>query len=357
MEWIIQWKSTANMMMPPSQPNHSACFQDDFAQTKKSGTRAMNASEAALTVGNAKPNSSGPASEAAREIGHETLGALSSAMPRAASTFVTPTLLRRAATLCLVTVVAFIASGCGRGPVEPPPFVAFTQTIQFQLYVNGQINPSQGNYIIAINANTTPTTNVNAVSGENPGMPTANEGQGVPPTYTHWDQEFIYGSATSAATNGFLYNYKVLSGGAGTTTVKFFPIILNTNDFKLVTNGSFGTGSGNVLSITLPLTNVSIRGNPASANPPTITSPTVTQIYVNYITTDITGTPQDQLGPNGLGTVGYSVALPITANYACQLPNFSSVSGPSNPNLFIIGGQITVSFSGTAPAAAIVPCT
>jgi hypothetical protein len=288
-----------------------------------------------------------------------TLGALSSARPRAASTFVTPDLVRRAATLCLVTMVAFIASACGRGPVEPPPFIPFTQTIQFQLYVNGQINPSQGNYIIAINANTTPTTNVNAGSGENPGMPTASEAQGVPPTYTHWDQEFIYGSATTAATNGFFYNYKVLSGGAGTTSVRFFPIILNTNNFQLVTNGSFGTGSGNQLSITLPLTNLSIRGNPSSPNPPTITTPAVTLIYVNYITTDTTGVPQDQLGPNGLGTVGYAVAVPIstTANYACQLPNFSTVTGPSNPNLFIIGGQITVNASGTAPPATIQPCT
>lgn len=266
-------------------------------------------------------------------------------------------LLRQLTLLCLVTVVAFVVSACGRGPVEPPPFVPFTPSIQFQLYVNGQINASQGNYIIAINANTTPTSNVNAVSGENPGMPTASEGQGIPPTYTHWDQEIIYGSATTAATNGFVYNYKVLTGGAGTTSVKFFPIILNTNDFQIVTNGSFGSGSGNLLSITLPLINISIRGNPSSANPPTIVTPAVTQIYVNYITTDTTGTPQDQLGPRGLGTIGYSIALPVNANYACQLPNFSSVSGPSNPNLFIIGGQITVNFTNKAPAAAVVPCT
>lgn len=247
---------------------------------------------------------------------------------------------------------AFTAWACGRGPVEPPPFVPFTQSIQFQLYVNGQINPSQGNYIIAINANTTPTSNVNAVSGESPGMPTANEGQGVPPTYTHWDQEFVYGSATAAATNGFNYNYKVVTGGGGgPLSVRFFPIILNTNDFQLITNGSFGIGSGNMLSITLPLSTISIRANPSSANPPTITSPPVVLLYVNYITTDTTGVPQDQLGPRGLGTIGYAVAVPINTNYSCQLPNFSSVSGPSNPNLFIIGGQITVNFSSAAAPA------
>lgn len=245
--------------------------------------------------------------------------------------------------MCLVFAAAACGlAACGRGPVEPPPVIPFVATIQFQLYVNGQISPSQGNYIIAINANTTPSSNVNAVSGETPGMPTANEAQGVPPTYTHWDQEFIYGSATGISTNGFFYNYKVLTGGSGTTTVAFFPIVLNTNNFTLITNGSFGTGSGNMLSITLPLGDLSIRGNPNSANPPFITNPGVVQIYVNYITTDTSGVPQDQLGPNGLSTVGYAVTVNISQNNTVQLPNFSSVSGPSNPNLFIIGGQITV---------------
>jgi len=246
--------------------------------------------------------------------------------------------------MCLVSAIAaFGMPACGRGPVEPPPFTPFVSTINFQLYVNGQITPSQGNYIIAVNANLNPTTNVNAVSGENPGMPTANEAQGVPPTYTHWDQEFVFGSATGFSTNGFFYNYKVLTGGTGTTTATFFPIVLATNDFTLIPNGSFGTGSGNMLSITLPLNDLSIRGNPSSANPPFITTPAITQIYVNYITTDTSGVPQDQLGPNGLATIGYQVNVPVTVNNTVQLPNFSSVSGPSNPNLFIIGGQITVS--------------
>ena len=235
-------------------------------------------------------------------------------------------------------------SGCGRGPVEPPPPSTFVPTIQFQLYVNGQITTTQGNYIIAVNANINPTTNVNAAQGENPGMPTAQEAQTVPPVYTHWDQEFVYGSATQISTNGFFYNYKVLTGGTGTTTASFFPIVLTTNQFTLIPNGSFGTGSGNVLTITLPLSDISIRGNPLSANPPTIVTPAVTQLFVNYITTDTTGTPQDQLGPNGLGTIGYQLTVPITQNATITIPNLST-TGPSNPNLYLIGGQITVSAS------------
>lgn len=241
-----------------------------------------------------------------------------------------------------MSAVAAAALGCGRGPVEPPPVVIITPTIQFQLYVNGQITPTQGNYIIAINANVSPTQNVNAAFSENPGMPTAQEAQGTPPTYTHWDQEFVFGSSSVAATNGFLYQYKVLTGGTGTTSVSFFPIILNTNNFQLITNASVGTGIGNVLSITLPLAGLSIRGNTASSVPPTISVPAVTQIFVNYITTDTFGVPQDQLGANGLGTVGYVLSVDLTKNATIQLPNFSSATGPSNPNLFLIGGQITV---------------
>jgi hypothetical protein len=219
------------------------------------------------------------------------------------------------------------------------PFVA---TIQFQLYVNGQISPSQGNYIIAINTNISSTQNVNSGFGETPGEPTAAEAQGSPPTYTHWDQRFVYGVSSAASANGFLYQYKILTGGAGTTTANFFNIGLNANDYTFITNGSVGTGSGNVLSITLPLNDISIRPNPAGSNPPTTTKPGVVLIYINYITTDASLVPQDQLGPNGLGTVGYQVAIDITQNSTTQLPNFSGVSGPPNPNLFITGGQITV---------------
>ena len=253
--------------------------------------------------------------------------------------------IRRPAALGLVAIVAaFAASGCGRGPVEPPPLITTLPSIQFQLYVQGQITPSQGNYIIAINANLNSTTNVNAVAGETPGEPTAQEAQGTPALYTHWDQSLVYGSSTMAQPNGFLYNYKVLTGGAGTATASFFPIVLTSNQFQLIPNGSVGTGSGNVLSITIPLSQISVRGNPNGSNPPTISKPAVTQIYVNYITTDTTGAPQDQLGANGLGTSGFT--LTVDANPSSpttvQIPNLCNSTCPSNPNLFITGGQILV---------------
>lgn len=241
-------------------------------------------------------------------------------------------------------MAAFAALGCGRGPVEPPPLITTVPSIQFQLWVQGSITPTQGDYIIAINANVNPTTNVNAAFGETPGEPTAQEAQGSPATYTHWDQELIYGSTTIAAANGFDYKYKLLTGGAGTTTASFFPIILTSNQFQLIPNGSVGTGSGNVLSITVPLSQISVRGNPNSSNPPTISTPAATLLYVNYITTDTTGTPQDQLGALGLGTVGFTqtVNTNVMSPTTTQIPNFSSATGPSNQNLFIIGGQIIV---------------
>jgi hypothetical protein len=239
--------------------------------------------------------------------------------------------------------------------VEPPPLISTVPSIQFQVWVAGQIDASQGNYIVAINANVNPTTNVNSFAGETPGEPTAQEAQGSPPTYTHWDQELIYGSTTAAQPNGFVYNYKVLTGAVGSTTASFFPIVLTTNQFQLITNGSEGTGSGNVLSITIPLSQISVRGNPNGPNPPTISTPAATQLYVNYITTDTFGNPQDQLGALGLGTVGFTQIIntcvnkdigcaPVLASpTTTTLPNFSSATGPPNPNLFLVGGQITVS--------------
>jgi hypothetical protein len=212
------------------------------------------------------------------------------------------------------------------------------------MWVAGQITPSQGDYIIALNADVNSTTNVNANAGETPGEPTAQEAQGTPATYTHWDQEIVYGYTTSGYANGFLYQYKVITGGAGGSVASFFQIVLTTNEFQLITNGSVGTGSGNVLSITIPLSDISVRGNPSGSSPPTISTPQVIQLYVNYITTDTTGTPQDQLGALGLNTVGFTqiVNTNVTSQTTYSLPNFSSATGPSNPNLFLIGGQITV---------------
>ena len=341
-ELVIQPKSNNEVNAPASQPHQNACFQDALDHNKNKGIKAMNDTKPASSVGNARLSSNGLASDAPSAYGHAK-AVCDSLRPRALSVPCMTQTIRRWGAKCLVAcIIAVTGLGCGRGPVTPPPIIASTATIQFQLYVNGQITPGQGNYIIAINANTDPSTNVNVVSGENPGMPTAQEAQGTPKTFTHWDQQFIFGSSSGGATNGFFYNYKILTGGAGTSTVTWFPIVLNTNDFQLITNGSFGTGSGNVLSFTMPLVDLSIRANPNSSNPPTITTPPVTFLYVNYITTDTLGIPQDQLGPDGLGTIGYALPVDITHANTVQLPNFSAATGPSNPNLFIIGGQITV---------------
>lgn len=214
------------------------------------------------------------------------------------------------------------------------------------MYVAGQINSTSGNYIIAINANTTPTTNVNASFGEAPGQPTAQEGQGTPPTFTHWDQVFKYGSSTLGYPNGFTYAYKILVGSTGGTTATFFPIILNTNNYTFIPNASAGTGTGNVLSLTLPISDLSIRPNPNAPSPATISTPAVTQIYVNFITTDTSNIPQDQLGANGLATIGYTQIVNLNSSQTIILPNFSSATGPpdGNPNLFVTGGQIIVNF-------------
>lgn len=210
------------------------------------------------------------------------------------------------------------------------------------MYVQGSIQQSQGEYIIAINANQNSTTNVNPPP-ENPGEPTAQEAQSG--TYAHWDQEFIYGFDTTAQPFGFAYRYKVLTNSGGTTTPSFVPIIIGANDFTFNPSGSVNGGTGNVLSITLPIADLSIRGNPNGSNPPTVSTPPATLLYVNYITTDTSHVPQDQLGCCGVASSGYQLIVDLTtmATYQSQLTTPPGKTGPSNANLFITGGQVIVS--------------
>lgn len=238
---------------------------------------------------------------------------------------------------------AALMASCGRGPVEPQPGPPLGKSITFQLFVSGQINPSQGNYIIAINTNVDAATNVNP--GEVPGEPTAQEAQGNPAPYTHWDQEFVYGSSTLLQPNGFSYNYKALTGGSGINRAQFFPIVLNTNDYTFISNGNAGTGTGNMLSMTLPIDRLSIRASSAGSTPGITQSPPVTFIYVNFVTTDSSqgGRPVDQLGAQGINTQGFAQPVDLRTPGTIPLPNFANkTGGPTNPNLFITGGQIIV---------------
>jgi hypothetical protein len=235
-------------------------------------------------------------------------------------------------------IAAALLASCGRGPLTPP-LVAVGGTIQFQLIVAGAITPAQGDYIIAVNAVQADGSDVNP--GEPAGMPTVAEAQAG--SFTHWDQEFVYGFDTAAQPNGFNYSYKVIGTGG---VVSFIPIILTSNQF--IFNPSLSTGSGvnNTMSITLPISQLSIRSNPNGTQPPTVSTPAAVLLHVNYITTDnsITHTPQDQLGCCGLTTAGYDLPVDLTtaATYFNQLTSPPTKTGPSNPNLFIAGGQIIV---------------
>lgn len=202
----------------------------------------------------------------------------------------------------------------------------------------GSITPAQGDYIIAINAVTAAGTSVNP--GEAAGMPTVLEAQTG--SFTHWDQEFVYGSDTVASPNGFNYSYKVVGTGGNAI---FVPIILTTNQFIFNPQVSTGNGVNNTMSIQLPIAALFIRGNPNGSTPPTVTTPAAVLLHVNFITLDTTHAPQDQLGCCSLQTSGYDLSIDLThaATYSSQLTSPPTKQGPSNPNLFIAGGQIIVS--------------
>jgi hypothetical protein len=233
-------------------------------------------------------------------------------------------------------LAAALLASCGRGPLTPPP-TSTSGTIQLQLYVAGTIAPAQGDYIIAVNAVTASGGSVNP--GENAGMPTVAEAQSG--SFTHWDQEFVYGFDTTTAPNGFNYAYKVVGGGG---VAVFVPIILTSNQFIFIPSLSAGSGSNNALSITLPLSSLSIRANPNGTSPATVTTPPAVMLHVNYITLDTTHAPQDQLGCCSLLTSGFDLQIDLTKSntYFSQLTTPPTKMGPSNPNLFITGGQIIV---------------
>lgn len=233
-------------------------------------------------------------------------------------------------------------------PLASPAPGAVGGTITFELFVQGQIVPSQGDYIIAVNANTDRNTDVNP--NETPGEPTAQEAQLG--TYTHWDQAFVYGFDTQVRAGGFAYQYKAINTGGRGSAVQFVPIILNANDYTFIASGSNGSGTNNALMITLPIADFSIRGNPNGSNPPTITTPAVVALYVNYITLDTTRTPQDQLGCCGTSTTGFALIVDLChANtYLSQLTSPPSKTGPSNPSLFITGGEIIVAPRAPLPS-------
>lgn len=245
----------------------------------------------------------------------------------------------------------FVAA-CGKGPVaadKPPPSTA--GTITFELFVQGQITQSQGDYFIAVNCNTDPSTDVNGSFSEAPGEPYASEAQAG--TWTHWDQELIYGFDTFGKPNGFLYAYKVLTGSSSGTTVTFLPILLNANDFRFIPNGSANGQTGNALMITLPIADFSIRAN--SAGTGTITTPPVTRLYVNYITTNTGRVPQFALGCCGVNSTSYQLIIPLTTpgTFIDQLttpPGVQCPAPPCNPNLYITGGEIIVNPPSPAPS-------
>ncbi len=234
-------------------------------------------------------------------------------------------------------VALFLLAMCGRGPVTPSQGVSTVGTITFQFVVAGSITPSQGDYIIVVNANTDPNTDVNP--NETPGEPTVAEAQAG--TYTHWDQQFVYGFDTTTAPNGFAMSYKALNTGGGIT---FIPIILTTNQFIFNPTQSV-SGTNNAFSITLPLSVFATSSRINSPSPPPSPPPPAVQLHVNFITTDTSHTPQDQLGCCGVGTSSFDLVVVLNQGrqvYQSQLTSPPGKPGPSNPNLFITGGMITV---------------
>jgi hypothetical protein len=264
-----------------------------------------------------------------------------------------------AASAAAAAAVLLCLTACGRGPVEPIGF-GNSATITIQLFVSGQITPSQGDYLIVLNTNTGTAPNFLNVNfpqtQEDPGEATILEGYGLsPPPFTHWDQAFVYGSnpngmpnCTPAPTNGFFYCYKAVTQSGGTITIKFVPIFMAPNTFTFNPSGNGGSGTGNAIILRLPLACLSIFAGSDFQSCDLVT-PTVTQIYLNFITLDNFGVPQDQLAC----IAGQTFIINVSVTNTQQLTkptNCTQPPPPSNQNLLITGGIVQVNVpAGTGP--------
>lgn len=255
-------------------------------------------------------------------------------------------------------VVSFTA--CGRGPVEPIG-LPNVPTITLELFVQGQIVPSEGDYIFVLNENTgTPPdfVNLNQSTNETPGEPTILEAYGINPApFTHWDQAFFYGDAQSglpncalAPVNSFFYCFKAVSQNGGQITIKFIPIVMTPGTFVFNPAGNGGSGTGNAIILRLPIGCLSIFAGSNSQSCATVT-PDVTQIYVNLITLDSSGTAQDQLACLS----GQAFPIDVTVSNTQTFTKSSGCSNPTNPDLQITGGLVQVFIPGSTGSPAPSP--
>ena len=332
--------------MPESHPQRHADLQDDADHNQNNGTSATNDTMPASSFGNASVSASGDATLTIHRTAADGGGETSPAnkvrdvedMRVSVRSIGLAGAAAAAGVLCL--------TACGRGPVEPIASLK-NPTITIELFVQGQITPSEGDYIIALNTDTGSTGSFVDVNPNEPtGEPTIIEAYGSNPApFTHWDQAFVYGSnpsglpnCTTAPLNGFLYCYKAVSQNGGTITIKFVPIILTPNTFTFNPNGNGGSGIGNAMIITLPISCMSIFAGSDSQSCDTVTT-SVTQVYVNFITLDNTGIAQDQLAC----IAGQSFPVNLTVSNTQQLVKPSNCTPqPSNPDLLITGGFIAV---------------
>jgi hypothetical protein len=257
-----------------------------------------------------------------------------------------------AATIAIGTV---LVAACGRGPVFPPSgTIAAPGTITFKFYVstNGSINPGNDAYIIALNIN----QGANNVYGspEQPGYPTLAEAQGL--TYGHWDQLLFYGVCPQSQTvnffcitglpsNNFYYADKSFIG-IGQTQVRWQRIFLSANQFTFFTNASFNGGTNNAMLITIPIAELNVRPTPSPNPSPTssaIPQPTPDNIFVQLFTADQNGNALDQMtcGLNSQDTIP-NISLTTKTVYTFSACASKPGGGPSDPNAYILGGEIDV---------------
>src|SRR5579859_4278383 len=143
---------TKKKIVPLSHPSRNARFQDDFDHDQKSGASEMSANALRSNFGYAIDRASGGTTASPRR---RSTPALAGAGLPANSSRVTEDMRVSFRSIGLglgavVTAVVVSFTACGRGPVEPIGLPT-VPTITLELFVNGAIVPSEGDYIFVLN--------------------------------------------------------------------------------------------------------------------------------------------------------------------------------------------------------------
>jgi len=130
-------------------------------------------------------------------------------------------------------------------------------------------------------------------------------------------------------------------------------LTLTPNTYTFNPSGNGGSGTGNAIILRLPIACLSIFAGSTTQSCDTV-APTVSEIYINLITLDANGAPQDQLAC--IAGLSFPIDVTHTNTQILNKPtNCTQPPPPPNQDLLITGGLVSVFVPGTGASPSPSP--